>query len=131
LTTATSCFDIFSHSLNAAVKSDLPEPAVPMMNAKGMFVVFSCDVSSVLVVKNFSACVIWVCFVFSSSRRRQCVLSTSSTCGLFGMVVFWFLGLVWALYWLWTLHNQCRCRADLSKNGKKGKHQVFRFTAGL
>jgi hypothetical protein len=28
--------DIFSHSLNAAVKRDFPEPAVPMMNATGI-----------------------------------------------------------------------------------------------
>jgi hypothetical protein len=29
--------DILSHSLYAAVKRDLPEPAVPMMNTIGMF----------------------------------------------------------------------------------------------
>ena len=40
---ATSCLLILSHSLKAAVKADLPEPAVPMMNTTGICVSPMCD----------------------------------------------------------------------------------------
>src|SRR3972149_6637507 len=60
-TTATSCFDIFSHSLKAAVNRDLPEPAVPIINVTGILC-FSFCVRSVLVgCNNFSvAYALWV-----------------------------------------------------------------------
>lgn len=36
MTVTTSCLFILSQSLKAAVKLDLPEPAVPMINTSGI-----------------------------------------------------------------------------------------------